>query len=161
MPQMVDPSDGLKSLQQQIKIDGVKLTPCEGHPDIQVHFDHPHGNLRVTYAKVVHGRVRSYAVFVNADPVDGVPCFGIGYAVPEKFRRQGLGAEIIEKSIDEMRRGLARNGVKKFYVEAVVGVSNVASIKLAEKTISPQSDRGGIDQYSGQPATFFLRLVEA
>ncbi|MNE81585.1 hypothetical protein D3C80_1782480 [compost metagenome] len=124
-------------------------------------LDRPNGETRITYAMVDFGRVRAFVTYVSADPVHGVPCFGVGYAVPEKFRRQGLAAKIIDKSIDEMKHGLARNGIQKFYIEAVVGESNIASRKVAEKVISATPDRTGLDEFSGEPAITYLRLIEA
>lgn len=161
MPQMTDPLKALINLQYQIKNRGFQLDPCTIHKDIQVHIDHPNGEVRVTYAKVISGRVQAFVTYVPADPMDGVPCFSIGYAVPEKFRRQGLAAEIIEKSIDEMKVGFSRNGLRKFYIEAVIATSNSASLRTAEKMISATPDRVGRDHLSGEPVIMFMRLIEA
>lgn len=161
MSQMTDPMNGLVSLQYEIKKNGFQLSRCALHADLQVVVDRPNGETRITYAMIDYGRVRAFVTYVSADPVDGVPCFGVGYAVPEKFRRKGLASKIIDKSLDEMKHGLARNGIRRFYVEAVIGVSNVASIKVAEKVISATPDRSGVDEFSGEPAITYLRLVEA
>lgn len=161
MPAMTDPMDGLKSFQKQVKIDGIKLSKGEVHPDVSVHLDYPNGVARLSYALIDNGRVRAFVTYIPGEPYNGLPCFSIGYAVPEKFRNQGLGAEVIEKSIDELKNGYSRNGISKFYVEAVVAESNVPSQKLAEKAISPTVDRTGHDSYSGEPALTYMRYVEA
>ncbi|MER2097539.1 MAG: GNAT family N-acetyltransferase [Pseudomonas qingdaonensis] len=161
MPSMVDPMEGLKSFQNQLKKNGIKVSNGEIHPEVQVHLDHPGGEFRLSYANVHHGRVRAFVTYIPSEPFNGLPCFSIGYAVPEKFRNQGLGAEIVEKSIDELKNGYSRNGISKFYIEAVVAESNVPSQKLAEKVISPVVDRRGNDSFSGEPALTYMRLVEA
>jgi len=161
MSRMTNPMDGLISLQHEIKKNGFQLNPCVLHTDLQVVLDQPNGETRITYAMIDFGRVRAFVTYVSADPINGIPCFGVGYAVPEKFRRQGLASKIIDKSIDEMKHGLARNGIQKFYIEAVVGESNISSRKVAEKVLSKTPDRTGLDEFSGEPAITYIRLIEA
>jgi len=161
MTGMTDPTVGMNSLQRAIGKNEVTLQKCDIYPDLQMLVDHPApGEVRVTYVQVIHGRVRGYVVFIKAQPFEGLPCFSIGYAVPEKFRRNGIGAQIVEKSIQEMKSGMARNGLKRFYVEAIVDSENIASQKLASKVISAQADRDVVEKESGKAAVAYMRLVE-
>lgn len=99
------------------------------------------------------------AMFVGMDKIDGIGCFQAGYAVPETYRGRGWAIEILEQGLDELSKGLARHDVEKFYVQAVVGTFNLASIGVASRLLSnvPVSTT---DSVSGEPALAFTRLVE-
>jgi len=125
----------LQSLQQQIR-KGMPTQPGALSPSIQVIADKPAGVQRYSYARLEQGRVKALAIFVDCDPIDGIPCFNLGYAVPEFYRKRGYASEIIEKGIAELRHGLGRHGIKAFYVEAVVSNDNIASQRVASKVIS-------------------------
>ncbi|WP_078802579.1 GNAT family N-acetyltransferase [Pseudomonas fluorescens] len=161
MTVMTDPTVGMNNLQRAITKNNVVLTKGEIYPDLQMLVDHPApGEVRVTYAKVLHGRIRGYVVFVKAQPFEGVPCFSIGYAVPEKFRKHGVGTEVVEKGIRELRNGMARNGLRQFYIEAIVDKNNIASQRLAVKVIAMEADRNVIEKESGKPAVVYMRLIK-
>ena len=121
-------------------------------------MDDANGSPRVTYALVDNGLVKALAIYIFEQRIDGVPCFEVGYAVAESFRRQGIASEVLEKSIAEMRNGFGRYG-KAFYIQAVVGASNVPSQKVAARILSPQPE-AITDTVSGLPAFAYLRLVE-
>lgn len=70
------------------------------------------------------------------EPVSGIPCFQIGYAVIEKMRNKGIGKKILAQAIEELTHGLSRSPMKEFYIEAVVSTSNDSSNKIATKLIS-------------------------
>lgn len=156
---MTDPMDALVSLQAALKAGEVRLRACEVHSDVKVLLDHPMGQHRFTYVKVVAGVVQSIALCVLAEPVNGVPCIALGYAVVESMRGRGLAREIVEKAIDEMLNGLRRNGIREFYVEAVVATSNIASNRLARRLIS-DSPTPGTDAVSGEKIFQYLRLIK-
>lgn len=128
-----DPHDGLVELQKAIDAKVVKMDSCVLHSDIVIHFDRPNGENRFSYAKIVNGEIRSFAFFVIVEPLNNLPCFNVGYAVPEKYRNQGLGTDILKRSIDELAYGFGRNNVKEFYLEAIVGKNNTPSQKLLSK----------------------------
>ncbi|MBA1203830.1 hypothetical protein G7009_19090 [Pseudomonas capeferrum] len=46
-------------------------TACVLHDDAE-------GTPRLTYALIENGIVKATAVYVNVDPINGVPCFGLG-----------------------------------------------------------------------------------
>lgn len=155
---ITDPMDALVSLQREVRR-GMLTNPTGLSPGVRVVLDHPNGVIRYTYARIEHGRVKSIAIFVYHEPINGVPCFNLGYAVPEAYRNRGLASLIIEQGIQELRRGLGRHGAKSFYVEAVVGTDNLASQRAASKTIS-DSPVAGTDFESEEPILQYTRLVE-
>lgn len=159
MGKMTDPTNTLVALQDSISMMAVQMERGRIHTDLAVYLDQPaQGTQRITYAKVTNkGEVKAIAVFVNTESHDGLPCFQVGYAVAERFYRQGLGSEIVRKSIAEMVNGF-RDVMPSFFIEAIVGASNRASLKIAGKHISRTSLEIS-DGVSGQPAMQFLRRI--
>src|ERR1700754_2494611 len=102
---MTDPMDALKSLQIAVDHGRVVLTPCEIHPYLCVISDQPGGTPRLTYANMDRGKVLAISLFALTEPVTGVPCFQVGYAVVESMRQQGLASDIVAKGIQELRNG--------------------------------------------------------
>ncbi|MBP3998295.1 N-acetyltransferase [Pseudomonas koreensis] len=155
---IADPMDALVSLQREVRR-GMPTNPTELSPGVRIVLDQPNGVIRYSYARIEHGRVKSIAIFVHLEPINGVPCFNLGYAVPEAYRNRGWAGLIIEQGIQELRRGLGRHGAKSFYVEAVVGTDNLASQRVASKIIS-DAPVAGIDSESGVPILQYTRLIE-
>lgn len=154
-----DPMLGLKLLQKALNRGEVRMDRCERHPDLQVHEDRPNGLRRITYAVVNHGRVRATIVFSPDGTEEEIPVFGIGYAVAEKFRGQGLASTTVRKAIEELRHLLGREFTGPFYVEAMVATSNDASNRLARRIIS-DSPVAVTDEVSGEPSFRYRQLVE-
>ncbi|MFA0465435.1 GNAT family N-acetyltransferase [Vibrio breoganii] len=112
----------------------ISLDKCETHNDLFVHFDQPEGHARFTYAiKATGTRIKAYCVAVSGDPYKEKFCFDVGVATFKKFRNQGNGTAVLSKAIDELKNGLARNGIKEFYIELKVDRDNQASHKLCKK----------------------------
>ena len=155
---MTDPLQALVSLQTEIR-KGMPTHPTEKYPSVRVVLDERNGRVRYTYARIEHGRVKAMAMFVSMDKIDGIGCFQVGYAVPETYRGRGWAIEILEQGLDELSKGLARHGVEKFYVQAVVGTSNLASIRVATRSLS-NAPVSTIDSVSEEPALAFTKLVE-
>lgn len=158
MGKIADPMNALISLQREVRR-GMPTHIAELHPGLRVVVDKPNGEVRYTYARVEHGRVKAIAIFIMVEPIEGIPCFNLGYAVPEAYRNRGFASEIVEQGIHELYNGLSRHGIKKFYVEAVVGVDNHSSQRVAAKVISEGAVQV-IDSESGEPALGYTRLVE-
>ena len=156
---MVDPIDALSKLQEGLDGGWVVLRPGDIYPDLGVWMDEPGGITRLTYARVGGRSVEAIAVFCHNGYLDRIPVFQTGYAVVESMRRNGVGTDIVSKGIEEMRKGFARQGAKKFYVEAVVGVNNTASKRLAERLLS-DAPEAIVDEFSGQSALRYVKLID-
>ena len=136
---MTEPVAALKGLQTELA-NGIVLMECELNPRIDLIQDYPAGQQSMSYSRIEQGIVRSIAVLVPVEPVDGVPCFRVTFAVAEAFQGQGLAVEIVEVAIAELRHGLGRNGIVAFLVEAIVGTDNVLGQKVANKVLSQDHD---------------------
>lgn len=90
MPELVNPTDSLNSFQHALSNSLIRLSPCVVHPEMKVLMDDAEGTPRITYAFVQGDIVKGVAIYVPADPYEGKPCFGVGYAVADKFKRQEL-----------------------------------------------------------------------
>jgi hypothetical protein len=64
----------------------------------------------------------------------------------------------VPKAIEEMRVGLMRHGIRRFYVEAAVSTSNDASLKVALRALGPAA-KTGTDHFSGEPILQFVKLI--
>src|SRR5438270_6532148 len=128
--------DALVYLQEALDANTVRMQRCEIYPGLRVLVDKPNGDLRLTYANVIAGTVQSIAVFVLTKSVGGVSRFSLGFAVNETKRGRGLGKEIVVQAIDEMLRGLTRNGMSAFFVVAAVPESNIPANRIARKVLS-------------------------
>ncbi|EHK5438808.1 GNAT family N-acetyltransferase [Aeromonas hydrophila] len=155
MTKMTDPHDGLVSFQEALNAGEIKPRPCEKHKDLTLLLDDANGTSRLTYSLIGDdGSVKALAMYCPIDPINGVMCFGIGYAVAEQYRKQGLSYEIVEKSIDELVLGFGRH-MPHLYIEAVIGVDNQASQKVAAKYLCNVPARI-IDEVSGLPALQYV-----
>ena len=155
---MTDPNDALNSLQKALNDGSVRLNKCELNEDLQVLLDHPNGVPRFTYAVVKNGTVQSVAIFALASPYQGLPCIQIGYAVNIKARGRGLGSKTVQMSIDEFKNGMSRSGVKDFFLEAVVSITNDPSKVIADRMIS-NLPTACVDQFTNEPALQYLLRV--
>jgi hypothetical protein len=155
---MTDPSDALTSFQDALSDGQIRLQKGDLNPDLFVHTDRPQGVVRFTYVSLDRQNVAALAMFVIAEPIEGVPCFHVGYGVPERFRSQGRAKALVEAALSELKQGLLRNNVSSFYVEAIVGVDNEPSKRVALATISSTPD-AVTDDVSGLPALQYLRKV--
>lgn len=160
MPNMTDPFSALVSFQAAFKNGKIDLQQGEIDKDIYVHQDAPLGKPRLTYVKFENKSVCAFANFSICDPVDAIPCFQIGYAVPEKYRNKGKAKDIVTSAISELKAGLVRNGAKRFYIEAIISADNLPSQHVAKSCIST-SAIAITDELSGQPAFQYLREMTA
>ncbi|WP_024683948.1 GNAT family N-acetyltransferase [Pseudomonas syringae] len=157
MVAMTDPLQALNAFQQDVKR-GLPVHPTEKYKDTYVVRDELSDRVRYTYLKIEHGKVTAIAMFVTVGLTDGVPCFQSGYAVPEAYRNRGWATEIFEQGIDELRCGFSMHGHGDFYVEAVVGLDNIASQQVAKKVLG--QSKPITDALSGQPALAYSKRVK-
>lgn len=153
---MTDPMEALKGLQSALDAGTVQLQRCDLHSDIQVLLDDANGTPRFTYAQIDEGKVLAVAILILVQPIEGVRCFQLGYAVTESMRGKGIGSGIVKKAIDEFENGLGRTAMKEFFIEAIVSDGNVASNQIAKQLIS-DSPEACTDFYSKEPAYQYLR----
>ena len=132
MPTIVNPMSAFKTFGPALRNGELSVQPGTVDPDLIVHLDTPNGQMRITYARMREASVSAIAMIIPADPVEGLPVFQIGYAVPQHLRKRGIGKEIAQAAIDEFTAGMARNGVVHFYLEAIVGVKNMGPIYLVD-----------------------------
>ncbi|WP_370198613.1 GNAT family N-acetyltransferase [Bradyrhizobium diazoefficiens] len=155
---MTDPSTALTSFQQALLGGEIELQRGALDPNLYVYSDNPEGVARLTYVRLDGKTVTAFASFVICDPIDGTPCFQLGYAVPEAYRNRGHAKDVVTAAIAEMRHGFKRAGIPAFHVEAIVGADNAASLRVAEQTIST-SPTAITDQFSGVPAFQYVRQI--
>lgn len=157
MTDMVDPTDSLISFQQAYDNNLIKLEKCKVDKDLNVLFDYANDKPRITYALIEDGYAKAISIFILTEPIDNIECFNMGYAVAECFRLQGYGKRIVKSSIEQIKQDLKLN-LQQFYIEAVVGIYNTGSNKLAHHFIS-NSPVQSCCTYSGTPAKQYLRLI--
>ncbi|MEY9780323.1 GNAT family N-acetyltransferase [Sinorhizobium fredii] len=158
VPAMTDPMTALDSFQRELPRGSLQLQRCETDKDLFVHVDQPTGTPRFTYVRLDGKTVTALAIFALVEPIERTQCFHLGYAVPERYRGQGKGKDIVAAAMKELANGFSRTPITTFYVEAVVGADNEASHKIATKLLSgmPTSI---MDEVSGSPAFHYLRKV--
>lgn len=152
---MTDPTDSLKSFQEHFSLGVIDVQPGALDRDLFVYHDQPNGTLRLTYVRLNGQTVTALVLFVLTEPIDGVPCFQLGYAVPEVYRSQGVAKAAVSAAIAELKHGLGRNGAKPFFIEAIVGADNLASQRVASETLSVDTEEI-TDVVSGLPALRYL-----
>ena len=152
--------DGLVALQAALDAGLVEMQRCGPYPELSMLVDYPEGDFRLTYAVIEQGRVQAITSFVRTESIAGLPCLSIGYAVAEPARGQGLATQTVAKAIDDLTIGLRRNtGGRPFYIEAIIGQSNLASNRIATRLLS-ESPKSGTDQISGEPIYQYQKLIE-
>jgi RimJ/RimL family protein N-acetyltransferase len=157
---MTDPTDALKSFQSEFERKQLTLHRGELDSTLWVHLDRANGEPRFSYATNDGKTVTGLVIFVPSDPVNGEPCFNIGYAVPEAYRGHGRAKALVVAGIAELKNGLSRNGISKFHVEAIVGADNAASKRVAAEAIS-SSPTEITDSVSGEPAFHYITEVNS
>ena len=147
-----DPALSLEAFQQAIMTGEIILDSGLVDPDLYVLRDHPaKGRPRFTFARIREdATVTAFAVAVLAEPVNGLPCFQIGYAVPKRFRKQGRAKAIVGAALAELRHDL-EDAVPVYFIAAVVGVDNPISQAVA--TAMMDFARSSISAYWSGVAT--------
>jgi hypothetical protein len=77
---MTDPFSALESFQEALTNDVLSLQQGSIDPELFVHPDHPNGSTRLTYCRLDRRTVTALVMFVLVEPLEGTPCFQIGYA---------------------------------------------------------------------------------
>jgi hypothetical protein len=156
---MTDPANSLRSFQEELLLGTILLSRTKLDPNLFIYRDNVGAAPRMSYARLEGRTVTAMAIFTPETPINGAPCVGIGYAVPETHRSQGRAKDIVKAAIADMQFGLRRQGHAAFYVEAIVGADNAASRRVAEQIIS-DTPEPMVDGISGLPAFRYVLKVE-
>ncbi|RUU10751.1 N-acetyltransferase [Mesorhizobium sp. M7A.T.Ca.TU.009.01.3.2] len=160
MAQLTDPTLGLASFQQALREGEIVPEQCKLDPNLYVLLDHPAGSPRFTYARIEDDdTVTAIAILAVAEPMEGIQCFQLGYAVPEQYRNQGRAKEVVRAALTELQHGFAKANIHTFFVEAVVGADNPVSQAVAAATISDEPETG-IDKFAEVPVLQYMRKFE-
>lgn len=155
---MADPIIPLLDMQRALN-NGEFIVPSELDEGYLPMYDEVPSGKRYSYAKIVNNEVQVVAILGAEDPINGIACFSLGYAVSEKHRGRKLSIEAVNKGLEDLKRILnLTTSIKQFYLEALVATTNTPSIKIAEKLFSSI----GIpmdDTESGTPSRFFHKLI--
>lgn len=152
---MANPMDGFNDFQQALKM-GMPVHKLDA--GYVGRYDEIDSGKRYCYAKVVDGEVQALATFGQEEPIGGVSCYSVNYSVGEKHRRRGLAVEVVNKGIEELKKEFGRLKIKSFHVDAMIDVTNDASLGVARKLFSG-SGLPKPDAYSGTPALYFNKLI--
>jgi hypothetical protein len=160
MPTLVNPMDAFKTFEPALKAGELRVQRGTVDPDLLVTLDQPAGEWRMTYARMRGESVGAIAIISSAGHEDGIPVFQIGYAVPQHLRKRGLAKDVAQAAINEFTAGMSRSGIKSLYLEAVVGLKNIASQKVAELVIGGEP-KAITDENSGEAALQYMRRFDA
>lgn len=155
---MTDPANAMDSLQSALSAGQIRLQKGALDPELYFFYDTPHGTERFSYVRLEGRLVTAFVEFVRWEPIEGRLCMHIGYAVPEAYRGKGRASEAVTAAIAELQHRLKRGGIKEFYVEAMVDADNVASQRVALKTIS-YSPIEAKDSITGLAALQYIRKI--
>lgn len=155
---MTDPSSAMHSFQAALSSREIQLQRGALHRELYLYADDANRQPRFTYVTLEEGTVTAFVNLVLCGRIEGTPCFQIGYAVPEAFRRQGRAKTIVGMAIEELQRGFSGRG-QALYLEATVSVDNTPSQRVAEQTLSATPD-AITDSVSGLPALHYLRKLD-
>lgn len=154
MAKMTDPTDAMVSFQEALHAGEIEPERGRLDPDVYFFADVFWDTPRLTYVFLQGRRVVAFANFVRVNDLEGSMCFQLGYAVPQDMRGKGLATRLLRAAIMEMQQGFASLG--SFTVEAVIGETNLASQKVAERGLT--SERKAIkDKESGLPAFYYVQ----
>lgn len=161
--QMADPHQGMLSFQQGLRAGILDLALVSPHKDLYSHFDVPAPGIgRLTYVRLSEDQ-RSVMAFLSCvmnGEVDGYPCVAFGYAVPADLRNRGLAKQIMRDVIQDQIRQARRAGHASVYIEAVVGVTNVPSQRVAEAVLAVEREQI-VDSGSKQPAYRYTQRFDS
>lgn len=158
MPEMIDPSVALPSFQHAL--DTGELVPQRAvtDPDLFIAMDPVGSGVRLTYFRTEDSQITCICMVVHNGFEGGVVCFDLGYATVDAFRLQGRGSELVGAAVKDHIAGMARAGVSRLYIEAVVGIDNTGSQRIAERHLNPTREEI-TDSVSGLPAYRYVLPV--
>lgn len=158
MSSMANPMDAIIATQQALD-SGAEFNPNDLDAGYYMVHDKPGIALeRYCFVKVVDKEIQVMSIFGLEDPINGITCYNVSYAVKESHRGRGLAIEAVTHGLEKLTLEMKRNNLKRFCIEAFIDRNNVPSLQVAKK-LFPDPGRSIIDDESGTPAIHFLKLV--
>lgn len=157
MSEMANPIIILNSLQEALD-QGMPLDAGELEENYKFYYDEPGNGRRFSFVKIVNREAQSLVIFGLENPIDGLTCYNVGYAVKESCRGRGFAMEAINYGLKKLITQLSHERLKAFYLEALVDQSNVHSINVAKKFFSNEPDLV-IDRESGTISLQFKKII--
>jgi hypothetical protein len=155
---MTDPSHALTLFQEALDAGQIPLQPGIVDKELFLAPDEVNGRLRLSYLRLRNKTIIALVQLVALEPLDGAAYFQLGYAVPEQFRGKGIAKGATAAALAEMISGFGRAGIHDFFVEAIVGVDNIASQRLAAALLTKYPE-AITDSVSGKPALRYLHRL--
>ena len=160
MASIVDPYEGFKSFKDAFRKKIIDPVLCEGHKDLYIFLDTADNKPRLTYAIINEDIVKAFAVYASVEPIDGIRCFGVGYATDTEFRNQGLAQKVLKNSLIDVYKTFSNLlNSSKIYVEAIISENNYISHKVASNILS-KNFKKITDRLSGVPARKYELLMD-
>lgn len=155
---MADPIIPLIEMQKALN-NGQFIVPSNLDQGYLSMYDEVPSGKRFSYAKIVNNEVQVIAIFGEEDPIRGIDCYSVGYAVSEKHRGQNLSIEAVNKGLEDLKRILSQTtSISQIYLEALIATTNIPSLKIAKKIFST-TGIPMLDTESGIPSLFFHKLI--
>lgn len=154
---MADPMEALLDFQRAL--DNETLFNSQDNSYLMFYDEPFEGGRRFSFSKISKKEIQVLSIFGLEDPINEITCYNVGYAVSENHRGKGLALEAVLTGIESLKKKLKEEGLKIFYLEAIVGITNKHSINVAEKIFSSK----GIampDRESGTPALYFKKIIQ-
>lgn len=149
----------LASFQSALDDGRIEISPGQLETDVHTLVDDADGSPRFTFVKLEGARVSAMVQMMAADPYEGEPCFGVSWVVPADLRGQGRAGAMLLAAVREFRHQ-ASSRLPVFWIEAVVGVHNLPSQRVAEKVIASEGSRS-VDDEAGVPIFQYFRRIDA
>jgi len=151
---MTDPHDALPSLQAAFSAKQLAIQRCTFDRGMWVHQDKINGKVRIAYIRSEGSTVVAFATFIQGQRIEDDPCFNAGWATLTSHRGKGLATRTVAVALVELTAGFGAYG--QFWVEAVVGLDNPASQKVAEHGMGVEGEPI-TDSVSGLPALMYRK----
>lgn len=160
MAALTDPTPAMVSFERAVRDGAIQVQKAALDSVVVFYADEvPSGAIRFSYARMNGPSVVAFANFVSAGYMNRIPVFQIGIAVPEAERGKGRAKHIMAAGMAELKHGFSRaHPGAEFYVEAVVGLDNLPSQRVAAAVLSVEP-KPITDKVSGMPALHYIRKV--
>ncbi|MTH66026.1 hypothetical protein [Paracoccus shanxieyensis] len=149
----------LAGFDEALRSGRIKTARMQGNEKIQIHQDMPDGRTpRLTYARTKGSGVTAVTVITTAEPIDGMRCFHLGYAVREDQRGKGLAKDLASAAVTDFVANIVRNGMREFCIEAIVDRDNPVSGSVARAVLGVDPIEKN-DTSDGTPIWQFVKVI--